>query len=41
VSLDHAQRNGLGTDRSQGNGTFTYKLTKLAPAASHGKGSES
>jgi len=41
VILDHAQRNGLGTDRSQGNGTFTYKLTKLAPAASHGKGSES
>lgn len=25
--LDHAARNGLGTDRSQGNGTFSYDLT--------------
>lgn len=24
--LDHASRNGLGTDRSQGNGTFAYTL---------------
>lgn len=27
--LDHASRNGLGTDRSQGNGTFTYTLTAV------------
>lgn len=26
--LDHAARNGLGTDRSQGNGTFTYELER-------------
>lgn len=26
--LEHASLNGLGTDRSQGNGTFTYKLEK-------------
>lgn len=25
--LDHASRNGLGTDRSQGNGTFGYTIT--------------
>ena len=25
--LDHACLNGIGTDRSQGNGTFTYELT--------------
>jgi hypothetical protein len=29
--LDHACENGLGTDRSQGNGTFDYVLTKLPP----------
>jgi len=28
VILEHARFNGLGTDRSQGNGTFTYKLTE-------------
>jgi|SRR5262245_1465178 len=27
--LDHASLNGLGTDRSQGEGTFTYVLTAL------------
>lgn len=27
--LDHAQHNGLGTDRSQGNGTFVYELTPI------------
>lgn len=27
VILDHASYNGFGTDRSQGNGTFTYELT--------------
>lgn len=27
--LDHASLNGMGTDRSQGAGTFTYTLTKL------------
>lgn len=27
--LDHASLNGLGTDRSQGNGTFTYDLAKV------------
>lgn len=27
--LDHASLNGIGTDRSQGNGTFTYKLEAL------------
>lgn len=27
--LEHASENGLGTDRSQGNGTFTYELTKV------------
>jgi hypothetical protein len=26
--LDHASENGVGTDRSQGCGTFTYELTK-------------
>jgi hypothetical protein len=29
VILDHASRNGLGTDRSTGAGTFTYELKKL------------
>ncbi len=29
VMLDYAQDGGLGTDRSIGSGTFTYKLTSL------------
>jgi hypothetical protein len=29
--LDHAAENGLGTDRSQGCGTFSYQLERLAP----------
>lgn len=30
--LEHASSNGLGTDRSQGNGTFTYELVKREQA---------
>lgn len=26
--LEHSSKNGLGADRSQGNGTFTYKVTE-------------
>lgn len=32
VLLEHASVNGIGTDRSQGNGTFTFKLARREPS---------